>query len=42
MPKDNTWQLQEAKAKFSANGTATAEVTASGILTIRGALVKIN
>lgn len=31
-----------AKTKFSANGTATAEVTASGMLTIRGAMVKIN
>ena len=32
----------KAKAKFSAKGNATAEVTASGPLTIRGALVKIN
>lgn len=32
----------KAKAKFSAKGTATAELTASGPLTIRGALVKIN
>jgi Rhs element Vgr protein len=31
-----------AKAKFSAKGNAAAEVTASGPLTIRGALVKIN
>lgn len=31
-----------AKSKFSANGTGSAEVTASGMLTIRGALVKIN
>ncbi|HEY0406173.1 MAG TPA: type VI secretion system tip protein VgrG [Pyrinomonadaceae bacterium] len=32
----------KAQTKFSANGTATAEVTASGMLTIRGAMVKIN
>jgi Rhs element Vgr protein len=32
----------KAKTKFSANGTVAAEVTASGMLTIRGALVKIN
>ena len=32
----------KAKAKFSANGTASAEVTASGMLTVRGAMVKIN
>ncbi|HEX7315688.1 MAG TPA: type VI secretion system tip protein VgrG [Pyrinomonadaceae bacterium] len=31
-----------AKAKFSAKGNAAAEVTASGLLTIRGAIVKIN
>lgn len=32
----------KAKAKFSANGAAAAELTASGILTVRGAIVKIN
>ncbi|MBK8251182.1 MAG: type VI secretion system tip protein VgrG [Polyangiaceae bacterium] len=32
----------KAKTKFSAQGTASAEVTSSGILTIRGTLVKIN
>ncbi|HNG92305.1 MAG TPA: type VI secretion system tip protein VgrG [Acidobacteriota bacterium] len=32
----------KAKAKFSANGTASAEITSSGILTVRGTLVKIN
>lgn len=32
----------KAKAKFSANGTAAAELTASGMLTVRGTLVKIN
>lgn len=32
----------KAKTKFSANGTAAAELTASGMLTVRGALVKIN
>lgn len=32
----------KAKAKFSAQGNASAEVKASGILTIQGALVKIN
>lgn len=32
----------KAKAKFSANGAASAELTASGMLTVRGALVKIN
>jgi len=32
----------KAKTKFSANGSVAAEVTASGMLTIRGALVKIN
>jgi uncharacterized protein involved in type VI secretion and phage assembly len=32
----------KAQTKFSAQGTAQAEVTASGILTLRGALVKIN
>lgn len=32
----------KAKAKFSAQGNAAAEVTASGMLTLRGALVKIN
>ncbi len=32
----------KAKGKFSAKGNATAEVTSSGILTIRGTLVKIN
>jgi Rhs element Vgr protein len=31
-----------AKAQFSAKGNATAEVSASGILTLKGALVKIN
>lgn len=32
----------KAKTKFSAKGTASAELIASGILTVRGALVKIN
>ena len=32
----------KAKAKFSAKGNATAELTASGMLTVRGAIVKIN
>ena len=32
----------KAKTKFSANGALTAEVTASGMLTVRGGLVKIN
>jgi Rhs element Vgr protein len=32
----------KAKAKFSANGSAAAEVTSSGMLTVRGTLVKIN
>ncbi|MEM9598576.1 MAG: type VI secretion system tip protein VgrG [Acidobacteriota bacterium] len=32
----------KAKAKFSAQGSATAELKASGILTVQGALVKIN
>jgi uncharacterized protein involved in type VI secretion and phage assembly len=32
----------KAKAKFSAAGNAGAEVTAAGMLTLRGALVKIN
>ncbi|MBX7224099.1 MAG: type VI secretion system tip protein VgrG, partial [Blastocatellia bacterium] len=32
----------KAKAKFSANGAASAEVTSSGIMTVRGTLVKIN
>jgi Rhs element Vgr protein len=32
----------KAKTKFSAAGTAAAEVTASGMLTLKGALVKIN
>lgn len=32
----------KAKAKFAANGAAAAEVTSSGILTVRGTLVKIN
>lgn len=32
----------QAKTKFSAKGNAAAEVTASGILTIKGSLVKIN
>jgi Rhs element Vgr protein len=31
-----------AKTQFSAKGNATAEVSASGILTLKGALVKIN
>jgi Rhs element Vgr protein len=39
---DGLQVAHKAKTKFSANGTATAEVTASGILTIRGAIVKIN
>lgn len=32
----------KAQTKFSAEGTAEAELTASGIVTIRGALVKLN
>lgn len=32
----------KAKAKFSAKGNASAEVTSSGMLTVRGTLVKIN
>lgn len=32
----------KAQTKFSAQGTAQAEVTASGMLTLQGALVKIN
>jgi len=32
----------KAKTKFSANANAMAELKASGILTIKGALVKIN
>lgn len=32
----------KAKTKFSAAGTAAAEVSASGMLTLKGALVKIN
>ncbi len=32
----------KAQAKFSASGNAQAEVTSSGILTVRGTLVKIN
>jgi Rhs element Vgr protein len=32
----------KAKGKFSANGALTAELTASGILTVRGTMVKIN
>lgn len=32
----------QAKTKFSAKGNAAAEVTASGILTLKGAMVKIN
>lgn len=32
----------KAQAKFAARGNAQAEVVASGILTVRGALVKIN
>jgi Rhs element Vgr protein len=32
----------KAKAKFSAAGNAAAEVTSSGMLTVRGTLVKIN
>lgn len=31
-----------AKTKFSAKGSASSEVTSSGILTLRGSLVKIN
>lgn len=33
---------QTAKTKYTAKGTASAEVSASGMLTLRGALVKIN
>jgi len=32
----------QAKTKFSAKGNAAAEVTASGMLTLKGAMVKIN
>ena len=32
----------KAKAKFAANGAAAAELTSSGMLTVRGTLVKIN
>ena len=32
----------KAKAKFAANGAASAELTSSGMLTVRGTLVKIN
>ncbi len=32
----------KAKAKYSAKGNAQAEVTSTGILTVRGSLVKIN
>lgn len=32
----------KAQTKFSANGSVAAEVTASGMLTLRGGLVKIN
>ncbi len=32
----------KAQTKFSAQGTAQAEVTASGMLTLQGAMVKIN
>jgi Rhs element Vgr protein len=32
----------KAKAKFAANGAASAEITSSGMLTVRGTLVKIN
>lgn len=32
----------KAKAKFSAKGNAAAEVTSTGMLTVRGTLVKIN
>ncbi len=32
----------KAKSKFSAKGNATAEVTSTGMLTVRGSLVKIN
>jgi Rhs element Vgr protein len=32
----------KAKAKFSANGAASAELTSSGQLTVRGLMVKIN
>jgi len=33
---------QKAKTKYAANGAATAELTSSGMLTVRGSLVKIN
>jgi hypothetical protein len=39
---DGLQVAHKAKAKFSAKGNAAAEVTASGLLTIRGAMVKIN
>ncbi|WP_444997451.1 type VI secretion system tip protein VgrG [Aliikangiella sp. IMCC44359] len=32
----------QAKTKFSAKGNASAEITASGITTVKGAMVKIN
>ena len=39
---DGLQVAHKAKAKFAANGAAGAELTASGIVTVRGALVKIN
>lgn len=34
--------VQSAKAKFSAQGAAQAELTSSGIVTVQGSLIKIN
>ena len=34
--------INKAKAKYSAKGNAAAELTSSGMLTVRGTLVKIN
>ena len=39
---DGTQVTHSAKAKFAAKGNAAAEVTSSGMLTVRGTLVKIN
>lgn len=39
---DGLQVAHKAKTKFQANGAVGAELTASGIITVRGALVKIN
>jgi Rhs element Vgr protein len=39
---DGLQVAHKAKAKFSAAGSAAAEVTSTGMLTVRGTLVKIN